>query len=263
MKIPYINTSTFLVFTWLDGTPRQVQSSHENFDKIVTLVKTSKEGWNGLSNLANELEELLHPAVRLERITTSGTTELSFNRKTSKLSCTIEGKEFPIPVDLANYVLALYEEEGDIQPLVNFITKMAKNPDKEVSAQIWSFISACGLCLTPDGNFLSYKNVNDDFTSIFDGKTDNSPGTLVQMDRKNVTKDPNRTCNTGLHFAAWGYLRYYSSGGKTVLVSTSPEHVVSIPSDYDNQKGRACEYRILREVARPEELKGVYVFTDD
>jgi hypothetical protein len=72
--------------------------------------------------------------------------------------------------------------------------------------------------------------------------------------------DPNQTCASGLHFAAWGYLQHYAPGRKTVLLSISPEDVVSIPTDYNNMKGRACRYKVLREVDQPEELKDLHLY---
>ena len=89
---------------------------------------------------------------------------------------------------------------------------------------------------------------------------DNSPGKVVEMPRFAVEKNPNRTCAPGLHFAAWGYLQHYGYGHKTVIVKINPADVVSIPSDYNNMKGRAYKYLILKEVEQPEELKYRPVF---
>lgn len=265
--IPYIATDNFLVFTWADGTPRQVLANHRNFNKIVELIKSTDKMTEAddFDALLMTLEELLTPRVMLNRIASDGSTELSINPDTEELTCTVDGNPVKIPTALADYILSLYAEKGNLSPLIKFLTKMSRNPDKDIASQIWGFISSCGLCLTEDGNFLSYKNVNANFTSIYDGRTDNTPGTTLKMDRSQVEKNPDRTCSYGLHFAAWGYLNHYSSGSgtKTVLVSTSPEHVVSIPSDYNDQKGRACEYTIVREVARPEELKSIVIFDEN
>ena len=258
--IPYIKTPSFLVFTWVDGTPRQVPKTHPNFSAISELIEQS--GNNYIIDIAEKLADLLEPARMLEKVAAKAGTELFIDKDSGSLVCKIEGKEVKIPASLATYILDLYKSKADLSPFVLFITKLMKNPDEEVAGQLWDFIAASGLCLTAEGNFMAYKNVNNDFTSAYDGKTPNTPGTTLCMPRHCVEKDPHKTCAHGLHFAAYGYLRHYAYGKKTVLVSVSPEHVVSIPSDYSFQKGRACQYTIVREVRQPEELKDLLLFSE-
>jgi hypothetical protein len=258
--IPFIETPSFMVYTALDGTPRQVNNTHRNFNAILAMVKSVKT-YEQLIAAELRLEELLAPINVLKRIAGIKGSELCIDNHRN-ITLKVDNKAVVIPTALSSYISTLYQEGGNLKPLVCFLKKMSKNPDQDIAQQIWGFISVCGLCLTPDGNFLAYKNVKYDFKSIHDGRTDNSPGTVVSMPRGNVERDPKRTCAKGLHFAAWGYLRHYSLGGKTVLVSTSPEDVVSVPTDYNNQKGRACKYKIIREVSQPEELKDKVIFND-
>jgi hypothetical protein len=42
-------------------------------------------------------------------------------------------------------------------------------------------------------------------------------------------------------------LRHFG-GARTVIVKINPADVVSIPTDYDNSKGRACRYEVIGEV---------------
>lgn len=258
--IPFIETGSSLIFTWTDGTPRQVAKDHKNFKEIDELIKNIGT-FEELLELQGRIEELLNPVVLLHRIAGDENSELSISDQLG-LSFKINEKDVEIPSALGSSIMAIYKEGGNLQPMVNFLTKMASNPDPEVASQIWGFIESCGLCLTLDGNFLAYKNVNEDFSSVYDCNVDNSPGTILSMPRSAVEKNPDRTCASGLHFAAWGYLRHYAFGRKTVLVSVSPADVVSIPTDYNNQKGRACKYKIVREVAQPEELKDTALFTE-
>jgi hypothetical protein len=37
-------------------------------------------------------------------------------------------------------------------------------------------------------------------------------------------------------------------GARTVIVKINPRDVVSIPTDYDNSKGRACRYEVIGEI---------------
>lgn len=258
--IPYILTGSVLILTKLDGTPLQVPSTHPNYHEVLELV-TSPSTLN-IYDLYTTIEELVTPILRLKRISELDGAEV-FLDNYGNISCTVDGKGIPVPQDVGKSIIELYESNGNIEPLINFLRKLDLNPDKDVANQLWGFIQSCGLSLTPEGNFLAYKNVNNDFTSVADSNTENNPGTVLRMPRGSVEKNPNRTCAPGLHFAAWGYLQHYAWGRKTVLVSVSPRDVVSIPSDYNNQKGRACGYRIVREVEQPEELKHITYFDED
>jgi hypothetical protein len=67
------------------------------------------------------------------------------------------------------------------------------------------------------------------------------------MDRNTVDDDQNRTCSTGLHFCSKEYLG--SFGGQRILIlKINPRDVVSIPTDYNASKGRACRYEIADEI---------------
>ena len=37
-------------------------------------------------------------------------------------------------------------------------------------------------------------------------------------------------------------------GERTVIVKINPRDVISIPSDYNNSKGRACRYEVIGEL---------------
>lgn len=258
--IPYINTGDVLTILWSDGTPRQVTRVHRHWTQIKEYVTNSTQ--EPTAQDYKYLEELITPLILFKTIAVTGDIVVGYNEEEG-INCKAFGKDYPLDASLASTILAIYIKKGNITPFINFIAKVVQNPDQDIANQLWKFIEVCGLCLTPDGNFLAYKNVNTNFTSIYDGETDNTPGTVLGMPRNLVEKNPDLTCSVGLHFAAWGYLKHYSSGGKTVLVSISPKDVVSIPSDYSFKKGRACRYRIVREVEQPEELKNLHLFEED
>ncbi len=147
-------------------------------------------------------------------------------------------------------ILALIDEDADFDPLIAFLQNILKNPDSRAVEELYLFLEHNKLPITPDGCFLAYRRVGANFESLHanpDGtRNDNSPGANVKMDRKLV--DPNRheTCSKGLHFCSMEYLPSYG-GDKTVIVKINPANVVSIPSDYNNQKGRCCEYEVIGE----------------
>ena len=61
--------------------------------------------------------------------------------------------------------------------------------------------------ITPEGNFLAYKGVNQDFTDKYSGKFDNSVGQTLEMRRNNVCDDVNVGCSAGFHAGSYEYAR--------------------------------------------------------
>lgn len=248
MYIPHIITTSSI--TVILGTPKAMDSSHPNFEKVKDLLTRSAV------TDTETLLEMMEPVREFK----NAITKSDFYIENNTVLIDIEGHPFRLDEVLGEEVLRVYRAAGDLTALTNFVKKLAQNPDKEVHQQLYDFIKVCGLALTLDGDFLAYKNVREDFLDIYTGTMDNSPGKVVEMPRFAVEKNPNRTCAPGLHFAAWGYLKHYGHGQKTVIVKIDPADVVSIPSDYNNMKGRAYKYLILKEVERPEELKDRAVF---
>lgn len=255
--IPHLKTSSTLTLTLSTGTPITVTTTHCNFPEILEIVQNSQPS----QETDDYIKDLMKPVNALRKAIQldEATFEIT---EYGELICKVEGFPYQLDSSLASHIVTLYKQNGDINPLLKFVLKLSRNPRKEVAQELWKFISVCGLTLTEEGNFLAYKNVNTDFTSAYDNKTDNSPGRVLSMPRQAVEYDPNKTCSSGLHFAAWGYLSSYASGRKTVLLSISPEDVVSIPTDYNNMKGRACRYKVLREVDQPEELKDLVLYRE-
>jgi hypothetical protein len=255
MFIPHLILPNSVVVTSPDGTPVSIDKSHYNYDEVVTLLTTS-------SGTYDQIIDLMQPIREFRRALSTS----NFYENADGLVCIdFDGYPFVLPTELQQEVLRINRSNGNLSPLELFVTNLAANPDKDVHAQLYGFISVCGLTLTEDGHFLAYKKVRDDFYDIYSGTMDNSPGKTLSMPRFAVEKNPDRTCSAGLHFAAWGYLRHYgaSDGTRIVIVKIDPADVISIPSDYNNMKGRACKYTVLKEIAVPEELKNTPVYTDD
>ena len=82
------------------------------------------------------------------------------------------------------------------------------------------------------------------------------------MDRDKVDPDSNQTCSTGLHAAAFEYADGMYQGGSGILVEVkiNPENVVAVPTDYNEQKMRVCEYIVIREC---EGKRNEVLVTDD
>ena len=67
------------------------------------------------------------------------------------------------------------------------------------------------------------------------------------MERNEVDDNRDRTCSTGLHFCSQDYLDHFG-GQRIMIVKINPADVVSIPSDYNDSKGRATGYEVVGEL---------------
>jgi len=92
----------------------------------------------------------------------------------------------------------------------------------------------------------------------------NNIGSVLKMDRTKVDDNPNRTCSAGLHVCSQGYVKF---GERLLHVAVDPEHVVAVPTDYNNSKMRVCEYEVLEEapdnVTKSWDNQPVYDYQDD
>lgn len=148
---------------------------------------------------------------------------------------------------LAVRIIAMLQEGFSVEPMVNFMENLMLNPSKRAVTELYGFLEKNQLPITPDGHFLAYKKVRGNFYDVHSGTMDNSPGKIVEMERNQVDDDKDRTCSTGLHFCGMSYLNHFG-GEKIVIVKVNPADVVSIPSDYNDAKGRACRYEVIGEL---------------
>lgn len=142
-----------------------------------------------------------------------------------------------------------------IAPWIRFAENVYQNPADFARDELYLWLEKSTLPITDDGHFLAYKIVGPDFKDLWSGKFDNSPGQVVQLaGRHQVDPVRDRTCSYGLHFCSKDYLPHYGTraGNRVVIVKINPADVVSIPSDYDNAKGRTWRYEVLEEIDRKE-----------
>lgn len=123
------------------------------------------------------------------------------------------------------------------------IAWLHKNPSFRSRTQLFDFMKHIGIPIEPNGTFLAYKGVRNDYKDAHSGTVDNSPGTHHTMPRNLISDDPNQTCHFGFHVGALGYASTFSQ--RTVVVRVDPEHVVCVPNDYNGQKMRVCDYTVV------------------
>jgi hypothetical protein len=171
---------------------------------------------------------------------------------------------------LEKRLLEIVDAGLDVKPWKRFVERIYANPSEVSRDELALFFENGDLPITPDGCFLAYKRVNDNYTDCHTGQFDNSVGNTLEMPRSAVDDNRNRTCSYGFHFCSQDYLRNFLKGrGRIVVVKIDPADVVSIPSDYRNTKGRTCKYEVVGEVDVSAEeqaaLWGVitYDYSDD
>ena len=150
---------------------------------------------------------------------------------------------------LTKRILQMIGEGKKVAPMANFLTNLMDNPSSSSIKELYSFLDQNSLPITDDGCFIAYKNVNDNYMDKHSRTFDNSVGKVCEMERFEVNDDRNQTCSAGLHFCSIDYLQgFWGTDGHTMLVKINPSDVVSIPTDYNNAKGRTCKYEVVAEV---------------
>lgn len=229
-----IYTGTTISFH-ANGKFHQAHKSHPKFDEIVRLAKLKD----------------LDAASKLIDLKTVVTAALTGSRAELRGNAVwFNGAQ--VHSVLGQRILTLAKEGFTVEPLLRFLENLMLNPSKRAVDELYGFLEASKLPITDDGHFLAYKSVRQDFKDHHTGSMDNSVGKVVSMPRNQVDEDKDRTCSKGLHFAAHEYASGFGSSGRMVVLKINPKDVVAIPSDYNNQKGRACEYLVLEEVSRTD-----------
>lgn len=209
------------------------KGSHPNYDRVVEAIKS--EDWNDLPDLLDVKTSIAKFTDGLVEIRNE---ELFYNGDVMHNA-------------LSRRILQMFNEGLSIKHMTAFLQNLMLNPSRTAVEELYLFLEACDLPITEDGCFLAYKKVRSDYTDIYSGKFDNSVGSRPKMKRNEVDDNRNNTCSRGLHFCSLSYLQYFGSGShsgdRVVIVKINPAHVVSIPSDYNNAKGRCEEYEVIGE----------------
>lgn len=250
---------------FIKGRPYSIDSSHPNWDHMNKMVR-------GEISPAPD-----HEIIHLMNVRASVEKKLKdYGRiKVGDDQIIIDG--IPTHNYSTRRILDMLREGLDITPWINFLDRCLNNPSKSIFDELYQWMEAGNLPVTPDGYFLAYKKVRDDLCSYHvspDGThLQHVLNQRITMPRYQVDDVRENTCSTGLHFCSWDYLKsYYGHEGKVLLLRIDPADVVSIPVDYNFTKGRACAYtpiKILDDEAVAHvfngrgPLDGQYVYDDE
>jgi len=250
-KVGFILTDRSLTLRW-KGVTRTVDRSDSAFETVMNFYRQG------------DYDSAMKAASPAEKIVMYG------NGLFGVLNGVVLVDGVAAPEELNREILTFIEQKLPPEPLVYFVRNVRKNPSYRSVNQLWGFVKANSICVNEDGMLVLYKRVLGEEREYFDIHTGhthrNTPGETIRMPRNKVNDNPEVTCSYGLHVAAWEYAhKHFASGGSTDVIMevlVSPEHVVSIPVDYNNAKMRVCEYKVLGPVQNPESSALKYVATD-
>ena len=229
---------------FLKGKPYNITDTHPAYDQVMQAIKGEIAPMTD-----DELLDLIDVRTGLR-------AKINHGRVSVGEDCIlIDGK--PTHNYLTMRMIKFLNQGLDISPWVKFLDRLLQNPSKAVLDDLFLWMERANMPLTPDGKFLAYKKVRDDYYSFYDGKTFHAIGVPMSMPRNEVDDNRENTCSYGLHFCGWEYLpSYRGNQGRVLILEIDPAEVVSIPTDYNHQKGRAFAYTPIGEVEAPHAWQG-------
>jgi len=236
MSYPFIVQGSNITVV-IGNKPHTISKSHITYQKVLDAIKAGD--WETVKDVIDPKKVVLNygqgnVSVQGEKLFWKGTEMHN---------------------SLTKRMVSMLQDQFPIEPLVNFMENLMQNPSYRAVNELYGFLEKNDLPITPDGCFLAYKKVRNDYMDIHSGTFNNSVGYICEMERNTVDDDKDKTCSTGLHFCSQEYLAHFGgSDSRTVIVKINPADVVSIPTDYNNSKGRACRYEVVGELGvNPEE----------
>jgi hypothetical protein len=249
------------ITVFVDGKPHTVESSHPNFSSLrQAILDAQYDLIPELVTIENKIKNMTHGAIDI-----------------------YDGKLFHSGVEIHGVVVdklfaMLKEGAKDAEPLLNFIDRLMQNPSANSVNELYTFLSYKSLPITPDGKFLAYKGVNNDFyskqgnkdTVVVSGKVSaegsiyNGVGEVIEVARRSVDDNKDNHCSFGLHVGSYDYANSWAgSNGRLLVVEVDPADAVSVPTDCDFQKLRVSKYRVIGDITSERKEIPNAVYNDD
>jgi hypothetical protein len=232
--------------------PKTMPATHPAFEEVVAAVRIGD---------AEEVKRLLDLPAVISDFTQGLVTIVD-------RVLYLNGK--PLDTSATRRVLQFMDQDRPelAKPLIAFIEKVSENPSRRAVYGLYDWAERSGLPITPDGDIIAWKIVQEDYLDIYSGSFDNSVGKIVEVPRNEVDEDPDRTCSHGLHVCSTSYLPHYGTGpgSRVMVVRVHPKDFVAVPKDYDAAKARVCRYEVIAEMPREKAktyLRDQYVHEPD
>ncbi len=227
--IPYILTDQSLTVV-INGKAHTMNNDHPSFNRAKEAL--SNDEWDRLENLfdvSKAVEDYVDSAAGIE---------------VKDGAVFFQGEVIHNMV--VDKILDFMRKNLPYQPLVRFLGKLLDNPSSRATNELYAFLEHKNMPITPEGNFLAYKGVTNDFKDCYSNKFDNSVGSVLEMRRNGVCDDANMGCSSGFHAGSYDYAKgYASNGGNLMIVEIDPADVVSVPLDCECQKLRTSKYKVV------------------
>lgn len=250
MKFSYIiGADSATLIDLLTGSNVTLMKNDKDYGRFLSLMKEGK---------FTEAMAVADVATKISAfVGSSQSGGISIAVKDSAVTYTFNGSgPFPLHNAIVDRIIRMADDGFNVKPLMQFLANLLNNPDKTSIDELYLFLEASNLPITEDGCFIAYKIVRNDYMDIYSGTTQNKIGDKPAMPRFEVDPNRNNTCSRGLHFCSKSYLPHYGTqragGDRCMLVKVNPADVVSIPSDYNNAKGRAWTYEVVGEMNATE-----------
>lgn len=216
----------------IDNVMHTIGQSHPNYHQVQQAIKEQR---------LDDLEDLVDVPAAIKRYS-HGSIEV------------FDGVVTHNGEQLHNYaadkLLELMSAGFPVEPLLRFIDNLMQNPSKQAVDELYKYLEATKSPITSDGHFLAKKSVRANYMDHHSGTIRNMIGDKPSMLRNKVDDRRDVTCSYGLHFANLAYASGFGSTGRRIMtLKINPKDVVSIPSDYNNTKGRCCAYQVVAEDA--------------
>lgn len=212
----------------LDGRTFTVRKSSPNFE--AARAAAFNGNWN-------EIQSLASPGHAIEQwLGGDFTLNEGF----------ITYKDIRIDADLNDRLKALAAEGGNPSGWLKFWTRLQANPSHRSVTQLYAFLTHENVPIDEDTGFiLAYKSVTAEYKDFHTKTYDNSPGSVLEMPRNQISDDPAQACHFGFHVGAIGYASGFGSDRRIVIVRVDPADVVCVPYDCTAQKVRVCRYEVV------------------
>tara|TARA_R110000751_G_scaffold154585_1_gene259630 strand:- start:136 stop:942 length:807 start_codon:yes stop_codon:yes gene_type:complete len=161
---------------------------------------------------------------------------------------------------LTQKIINFMERGFPVKSYLLFLENLMANPSNRSREQLFAFLENGSMPITPEGFFIGYKGVQDNYKDQYSGTVDNSVGAKPSLDRGKVCDDPRQGCSYGYHVGSVKYANGWSQ--RTMLVKVNPANCVCVPF-HEDQKLRCCEYEVIGELPREQRHEASTHLDDD
>lgn len=230
MSYPYLIQGDNIVIV-IDNETHTISRSHVAYSKVREAIKA--QDWVTVAEQINPVKAVIE--FGMGKVAVKGDT--------------LYWDDEVLDNSLSKRLIQMLQDGFTVEPLVLFMENIMENPSARAVNELYGFLERNNLPITPDGHFLAFKMVRQDYTDCHRGTMDNSVGQVLSMPRNKVDDEKTKTCSYGLHFCSKEYIgKVFGKDKPVMILKINPRDVVSIPTDYNFSKGRACGYEIVGEL---------------